>query len=181
MDKPRASEHLLVDGYNLIKASPLFRRRERISLQSGRQALQQALTGFARDTGARVTLFFDGDEGLGLVPAAAPRPVQVVFSSPPTTADDLIKEAVQRLHGAGRVRVVTSDREIRRFAERHHIRVTRADDFADELERRPRARPDDEGPPDPEELRHRRLDEDEVTAWERLFTEGRSTSKGDDG
>ena len=79
------------------------------------------------------------------------------------------------------MRVVTSDREIRRFAERHHIRVTRADDFADELERRPRARPEDEEPPDPEEVRHRRLDEDEVTAWERLFTEGRSTSKGDDG
>ena len=176
MDTNKTSEHLLVDGYNLIRASPRLRRRERVSLQSARQALEQVLTGFARHTGARITLFYDGDEGPGFVPEAGPQPVRVVFSDPPASADDLIREAVQHRHGARRFRVVTSDREIRRFAERHRIRVTRAHDFLEELERPPDPRrAQEEDPPDPEAVRYRRLGDDEVAAWEKLFAAGRSS------
>ena len=166
------SEHLLVDGYNLIKATPDLRHQERLSLEQARRALQQALTLYAQRTGARITLYFDGDEGLEFMPASEQHPIQTVFSHPPQTADDLIKEAVQNKHGARRLRVISSDREIRRFAQRHKIRSSKADEFAEELQRPPQREKPDE-PDDQEAFRHAALNEEEITAWEKLFAEGR--------
>lgn len=164
-------EHLLIDGYNVIKAVPRFRRRERISLESARQALAQSLLIYTQRTGARITLFFDGDEGLEpALETAQQDDVQVLFSRPPEKADDLMKRAIQQKHGARRVRAISSDREIRRFAEKHKIRTTASAEFAAELERtpsQPAARPT------PREFDpHLVLDEEEVRAWEELFREG---------
>ena len=94
--------------------------------------------------------------------------MRVVFSDPPASADDLIKEAVQKSHGARRLRVITSDREIRRYAERHKIRSTRSEDFLHELDApipapQPQAS-EQSGSAKP-------LTTDELDEWERLFTE----------
>jgi len=168
-------EHLLIDGYNVIRATSRFHRQERVGLGAARQGLQQALIRYAQRTGARVTLVFDGDEGVALPLESAPQdPVQVVFSHPPAKADDLIKKAVQHKHGARRVRVVTSDREIRRFAQRHKIRSTPADEFVLEELDDPPARPPADPPAVPPEVDpDLALDEEEVNIWERLFREGR--------
>jgi predicted RNA-binding protein with PIN domain len=160
-DKP---EHLLIDGYNLIKTSLLFSHYEKTSLQRARQALIQALGSYARQRGARITLFFDG--GVGMEAPVSSGPVQVVFSRAPLKADDLIKEAVQDRHGAREVRVVSSDREIRRFAQTHRVRVSTAGEFERELETRPRPQPS----PDLEEKwRETPLDEAQIGEWERIF------------
>ncbi len=50
-------EHLLVDGYNLIKAAPLLRRHEAVSLEKARWALEQALARYARITSADHPVF----------------------------------------------------------------------------------------------------------------------------
>ena len=163
------SEHLLVDGYNLIKTSPFFRHYEAISLQRARQALAQALGAYAKQRGVRITLFFDGDAGVG--ERSASGPVQVVFSRPPLKADDLIKEAVQERHGAKDLRVISSDREIARFARHHRVRVTATGVFEQEL-----AQP----PPRPqpslaveEKWREAPLDEAQIDEWERIFQRGK--------
>lgn len=162
------AEHLLIDGYNLIKASAHFGQYQRSSLERARRALEQALARYARHTGARITLFFDGDDGPQ--EAGSRGPVQVIFSRPPRQADDLIKEAIQQRHGAKYLRVISTDREIRRFAERHRVRATPSGEFEQELEAPPRAGP---APDNPEAERETVLSEEQLAEWERIFREGR--------
>ena len=182
VNQDAGSEHLLVDGYNIIKADPLLRRREQIGLKAGRDALQQALISYARRSGARITLYFDGDEGLDLAPVSSRQdPVQVLFSRSPEKADDLIKRDIQGKHGAKRLRVITSDREIRRFAQRHKIRSTPAAEFAAELIRRSPSHADLEPLQTPREVDpDLALDEREIEVWEKLFEEGREKAADDE-
>jgi predicted RNA-binding protein with PIN domain len=165
-------EHLLIDGYNLIRGAPSFAGQEAISLEAGRKALIHALGEYARDTGAKITLFFDGDGNLNLPISSQPIPeVKVIFSRPPQIADDLINEVVQAKHGAKRLRVITSDREIRNFAKRHKIRSTASHTFADEMEEPPRrvVRPADTK--QREKSANLALSQDEITHWEKLFSQ----------
>ena len=173
-------ERLLVDGYNLIRAVPRFGRWERDSLQRARSELHRALREYIQQTGARVDLFYDGD---GSVAAPDVQPLGdglcAYFSRRPQLADDLIKDEVQEQHGAKRLRVVSSDREIRNFARRHKVRSTASDAFDAELEQpppRPKANPD----PGEAARRLRPPDEREVEEWERLFTQERDKYVEDD-
>ena len=158
-------EHLLVDGYNLIKTSPFFRHYEAISLQRARQALVQALGSYARQRGARITLFFDGNADQGEQSPSGV--VQVVFSQAPLKADDLIMEAVQERHGARDLRVISSDREIARFARHHRVRVTATGIFEQEMAQPP-SRPQS-APPAEEQGREAPLDEAQIVEWVRIF------------
>ncbi len=171
MNKSPGPEHLLIDGYNLIRSTPLFSQQERISLEAGRQALQQVLAAYARQTHARITLYFDGGQGVKRPATQNHGPLEIVFSRSPRTADDLIKERAREKHGAKRLRIITSDREIRNFARRHKIRSTPSDEFVDELDDQPSPKPapPTPEPPNPEIVRQAPLDEREIAEWERLF------------
>jgi predicted RNA-binding protein with PIN domain len=98
--------HLVVDGYNVTK-----RGFGEISLEQQRSRLVSGLGGLAAQTGAEVTVAFDGAERVvGLPPA--PRGVRVLFSRKGQTADELIRRLV-RAEPAGRpVVVISSDREV---------------------------------------------------------------------
>ena len=174
------TERLLVDGYNLIRAVPRFGRWERDSLQRARSELQKALREYIHHTGARIDLFYDGD---GSVAAPDVQPLGeglcAYFSCRPQLADDLIKDEVQNQHGAKRLRVISSDREIRNFARRHRVRSTASDAFDAELEQPP---PRQKTRIDPGEAarRLRPPDEGEVDEWERLFTQERDKYVEDD-
>ena len=54
-------EHLLVDGYNLIKSSQLFQAPS-TSLEKARLALQRALNAHSRHADVHITLYYDGDD-----------------------------------------------------------------------------------------------------------------------
>lgn len=105
--------HLIVDGYNVTKTGfgeiPLERQRTR---------LVSGLGGLAAQTGAEVTVVFDGAERVvGLPPA--PRGVRVLFSRKGETADELIRRLV-RAEPAGRpIVVISSDREVADGVRRH--------------------------------------------------------------
>lgn len=167
-------EHLLVDGYNLIKTIPHFRQREQVSLEAARQTLEQALRSYARDTDARITLVYDGDSASeATVIRHQKGSVEILFSRAPEKADDLLKNAIQQRHGTRHLRLVTSDREICRFARRHKIRSTSSVEFADELDSRPNRQTEAEAPPPPLEFDPDiALEADEIDAWERLFRTG---------
>jgi uncharacterized protein len=174
------SEHLLVDGYNLIRAVPRFGRWENESLQRARHELQKALRDYIGQTGARVELYYDGD---GSVDAPNIQPMGdglcVYFAHKPELADDLIKAEVQLQHGAKRLRVITSDRDIRNFARRHKIRSTASDAFDAELEQPPlRPKPLEDRADAARRLRP--PGEAEVNEWERLFTQERDKYVEDD-
>jgi len=105
--------HLLVDGYNVTK-----RGFAEMSLEQQRNRLVTALGLVAVQTGAEVTVVFDGAERVhGLPPA--PRGVRVLFSRKGETADELIRQLV-RAEPAGRpLVVVSSDREVAEGVKRH--------------------------------------------------------------
>jgi predicted RNA-binding protein with PIN domain len=101
---PRA--HLVVDGYNVTK-----RGFGEVDLEQQRSRLVKGLSGIAAQTGAEVTVAFDGAERVpGL--RGAPRGVRVLFSRPGQTADELIRALVRAEPDGRPVVVVSSDREV---------------------------------------------------------------------
>ncbi|GAA5184025.1 NYN domain-containing protein [Rugosimonospora acidiphila] len=105
--------HLIVDGYNVTKTG-----FPEISLEQQRNRLVSGLGGIAAQTGAEVTVVFDGSERMvGLPPA--PRGVRVLFSRKGETADELIRRLV-RAEPVGRpVVVISTDREVADGVRRH--------------------------------------------------------------
>jgi predicted RNA-binding protein with PIN domain len=105
--------HLIVDGYNVTK-----RGFAEMSLEQQRNRLVAALGLLATQTGAEVTVAFDGAERVhGLPPA--PRGVRVLFSRKGETADELVRRLV-RAEPAGRpIVVVSSDKEVAEGVKRH--------------------------------------------------------------
>lgn len=109
--------HIIVDGYNLIRYSDIFRHAERKSLEEGRNALLRSLAAYRKIRGHRVTVVFDGWKG------GSPSEerdlaggVEVIYSRLGEKADEVIKRLL--LEGSEESLVVTSDREIAVFATR---------------------------------------------------------------
>ncbi|MBT7418438.1 MAG: hypothetical protein HN780_07950, partial [Gemmatimonadetes bacterium] len=92
-------EHLLIDGYNLIKSSQLFHRPEQ-TLEQARIDLQRALDAYQRHTQNTITLYYDGDGIHELPRQSRYEEIRIIFSHAPETADDLIMRAAQDKHGA---------------------------------------------------------------------------------
>lgn len=162
-------EHLLIDGYNLIKASQLFQGRGD-TLERARSRLQQALAAYGRRADKHITLYYDGTgESSNTTSTSGPR-ITIEFSCYPQQADDLIAQAVEKKHGAKWLRVISSDRAVQRSAARHKIRSTCSEDFLDELTEpvhvpdAPATAPARDGTEaDPS------LDPNELDQWETLF------------
>ena len=165
-------EHLLIDGYNLIKVSQLFQSRGD-TLKRARNRLQQALAAYCRRADKHITLYYDGTgESPSTVSSSGPH-VTIEFSRYPQQADDLIAQAVAKKHGAKWLRVISSDRAVQRSATRHKIRSTCSEDFLDELTEpiqepstpapAPTARDGTESDPP--------LDPDDLDQWEAVFRE----------
>jgi predicted RNA-binding protein with PIN domain len=105
--------HLVVDGYNVTK-----RGFGEVSLEQQRSRLVSGLGGIVAQTGAEVTVVFDGAERvLGLPPA--PRGLRVLFSRKGETADELIRRLVRAEPPGRPVVVVSSDREVADGVRRH--------------------------------------------------------------
>ena len=109
--------HIIVDGYNLIRYSDIFRHAERKSLEEGRNALLRSLAAYRKIRGHRVTVVFDGWKG------GSPSEerdlaggVEVIYSRLGEKADEVIKRLLAE--GSEESLVVTSDREIAVFATR---------------------------------------------------------------
>ena len=160
-------EHLLIDGYNLIKSSGLFQGRGD-ALNQARGRLQQDLAAYARRADKRITLYYDGTGAAPRAAAPSSPHLTIEFSRYPQQADDLIAQAVAKKHGAKWLRVISSDRAVQRSAERHRIRWTCSEDFLDELTGPVRA-PQTSAPTCDGTESHPSLDPGELDHWEALF------------
>jgi len=131
-------QEILIDGYNLIRQSERLAAQERRGgLETGRNALIQTLAAYRAATGDRVTVVFDGDDGIGFVSGASRQQgIEVIFSRPPKSADDLIVKRIRRKHGKKAMLVVSSDSAIRQEARRHRIREMQAEEFEVNVRRR---------------------------------------------
>jgi predicted RNA-binding protein with PIN domain len=120
----------LLDGYNVIRRDPDLRARERQGLEAGRAALLALVARAARAGADEFTVVFDGARRGGGTPAGGR--VQVVFSRPPETADDVLRRLAAQAR-AGAV-VVTSDRAVQATARRAGAVTVTAEAFLAALE-----------------------------------------------
>ena len=126
---------LAIDGYNIIKQSPELRRLEQIELQKAREGLIEELARYKRLKGHAILVVFDGWQGgWGTEKRERQKGMDLVFSKRGEKADEVIKRMVKE-KGAGVV-VVTSDREISRFAERMSVSAVSSEQFLERMENR---------------------------------------------
>ncbi|MEI6340488.1 MAG: NYN domain-containing protein [Verrucomicrobiota bacterium] len=117
-----AIARILVDGYSLIHAWPDLHRGHAPHSAKARDALLARLTLYHDVTGTPLTVFFDGQGApQGTPKAASSRGVEVLYSPPGKTADDLIERVAYRMQAYGEVLVVTND-----IAERETVSASGA-------------------------------------------------------
>jgi len=104
----------LIDGYNVIRRDPELHAHEAAGLEAGRAALVTLLARVASRVSDNFTIVFDGARRTGGAPS--PGRVQVMFSRPPETADDVLRRLAGTLR-EGAV-VVSSDRAVQDSARR---------------------------------------------------------------
>ena len=108
--------HIIIDGYNLIRQSATFSGFELEDLQTGREALIQALVDYKKIKRHRITVVFDGSGAPYGSPAREKiRGIAVRFSHRHESADDIIKRMAAR--EGERALIVSSDRDIIAHAE----------------------------------------------------------------
>lgn len=98
--------HLVIDGYNVTKSG-----YGDLSLAEQRTRLVSGLAALAAQSGAEITVVFDGGERPPVQPAV-PRGVRVLFSAPDEIADDMIRRLVAGEPAGRPVVVVTNDRQV---------------------------------------------------------------------
>lgn len=124
--------HIVIDGYNLIRQSSRFSIVEQQDLQSGREALVDALAEYKRAKHHAITVVFDGAGA----PVGMPRKdrikgINLRFSRMGETADTVIKRIAAR--EKQKLLVVTSDNEILTYAEAMGAAVISAPEFDERL------------------------------------------------
>jgi predicted RNA-binding protein with PIN domain len=98
--------HMIIDGYNVTKTD-----YGELSLADQRTRLVGALAPLAAQSGAEITVAFDGGAKPPAQPAT-PRGVRVLFSAADEIADDLIRRLVAAEPAGRPVVVVTSDQQV---------------------------------------------------------------------
>jgi len=123
--------HLIIDGYNLLHVgrSP----KSLADLERERERLVSLLSAYRRQRPCDITVVFDGWQG-GWITEQKERDkgIDLVFSKRGERADEVIKRMVMA-KGSGVV-VVTSDREISRFAERMAVTSIPSEQFLPRIE-----------------------------------------------
>lgn len=103
--------HVIVDGYNVTKTG-----YPELPLERQRQRLINSLGGLHAQTGAEITVVFDGTERLRAL-LRAPRGVRVIFSHGDQIADEVITTLLGAEPSGRGVVVVSSDKEVMRAAQ----------------------------------------------------------------
>ncbi len=125
--------HLIIDGYNLLHVNRLLIHLNPVQLQWERERLIDQLSAYQKLKPCRITLVFDGWQGGWATERREGRKeIEVVYSKLGEMADEVIKRLVKE-KGSGAV-VITSDREIAKFAERMAVSVIPSDQFRERME-----------------------------------------------
>lgn len=132
---------LIIDAYNLLWNSSLFRETAITNLEKGREALLQWLGRQPRLEGLDTTVVFDAHRTASREPSREKiGGMEVVYTAAHQTADELICELAS-LYGPGAV-VISSDREISRFAEKKGCGLLSSGEFVRAMEGRESFSPD---------------------------------------
>ncbi len=125
--------HLIIDGYNLLHATHSLNRLNSIQLRWERDRLIDQLSVYQKHKPSRITVVFDGWlGGWATEKRETQKGIEVIYSRLGEKADEVIKRSV-REKGSEAI-VITSDREISKFAERMGVGVIPSEQFREKLE-----------------------------------------------
>jgi len=119
----------LIDGNNLLGRIAPHELRER----SGREGLVVRLLAFQRVTRARIRLVFDGNPEPTPTELAVNPKFTIHFPGEGQSADDVIRDMIDRQTDRRRFFVVSSDRAIRELAKKSGLQPVKSEAFAAEL------------------------------------------------
>ena len=119
------SLHFIIDGYNLIKQTTALNK---VNFKDSREALIRFLTvhtpqGSKNNT---ITIVFDGWQGNFYYRADSC--IQIIFSND-RSADEIIKQLVERTDNVKNTIVVTNDREVQFYAKQAGAKIEAVEDF----------------------------------------------------
>jgi predicted RNA-binding protein with PIN domain len=125
--------HLLIDGYNLLHVNRSMTQLNSIQLQWERDHLIDQLSVYQRVRSSGITVVFDGWQGgWSIEKMEKKKGIEIIYSRLGEKADEVIKRLIKE-KGSG-VIVITSDREVSRFAERMAAPVISSEQFREKLE-----------------------------------------------
>jgi len=125
--------HLIIDGYNLLHVSRSLIRLNPVQLQWERERLIGQLSAYQNVKPCRITIVFDGwQAGWATERRENLKGVEVIYSKLGERADEVIKRLVKE-KGSGAI-VITSDRDVARFAERMAVSVIPSEQFRERIE-----------------------------------------------
>ena len=126
--------HLIIDGYNLLHVSRSLIHFNSTQLQWERDRLIDQLSAYQRLKPSGITVVFDGwQAGWSVEKREKKKGIELIFSKLGEKADEVIKRLLKE-KGSGAV-VITSDRDIARFAERLRVSVISSERFQEKIER----------------------------------------------
>jgi predicted RNA-binding protein with PIN domain len=124
--------HVIVDGYNLIGASPRYRSEREKAMEIAREALIEDLRRYKQHKGLRITVVFDGTFTHHInASKSSYKGIQIIYSRATERADDVIVRMAEAApHGTV---VVSSDLEVVQKCRRLGAAAISAQDFEDRL------------------------------------------------
>ena len=126
--------HLIIDGYNLLHVGRSMIPLSPIELQWKRDRLVEQLSAYKKIKGWEITAVFDGWQGgRSTEKRERIKGIELIFSRLGEKADEVIKRLVKE-RGSGAM-VITSDRDVSRYAERMSVTVIPSDQFKEKMER----------------------------------------------
>jgi hypothetical protein len=125
--------HLIIDGYNLLHVDRILIHLNPTQLQRERDHLIDQLCAYRSLKQMEITVVFDGWQG-GWPTEKRERKkgIELVYSKLGEKADEVIKRLV-REKGAG-VTVISSDRELSRYAEKMAVAAVPSNQFKEKME-----------------------------------------------
>jgi predicted RNA-binding protein with PIN domain len=124
--------HIIIDGYNLIRQSPRLSDLDRQDIQHGREALIDYLAAYRKVKGHPITVVFDGTAAPHFSQRRDRRQgIEIRFSRSGEQADGVIKKMAA--HEKEKAVVVSSDREVARFAQAQGATALDSEEFEDRM------------------------------------------------
>ncbi len=124
--------HIVIDGYNFIRQSNIFSELDNKDLQSGREALVDALAAYKKVKAYTITVVFDGSGApVGMPRREKLKGINLRYSNPGELADAVIKRMASRQRE--KIMVVSSDRDVVDYAAKKGAAVISSPEFEERL------------------------------------------------
>jgi predicted RNA-binding protein with PIN domain len=155
----------VIDGNNVIGCSPDISLGE----PGSRDKLLQIIHSYQVSRSVNMTVVFDGEPDRGAFRQNFSPKLTVMFPQPGQTADEVIKEILERYANLREVTLVTSDRELKTYAKERSGHTMNSIEFYYELKKGARLS-------SRKEEHQKRIDaspsQTEVEQWLKIFDEG---------